>query len=58
MNKNERTFNQNTKNAVLSEKIPKKCLTIPPFVRIIAHVDRLNTVKQNRILGICIVVVR
>ncbi len=25
MNKNERTFNQNTKNAVLSEKLPKKC---------------------------------
>ena len=40
------------------QKVSEKCLTRAAFVRIIAHVDRLNAAKQNKILGICIVVVR
>ena len=33
-------------------------LTKRPEAGIIAHVDRLDAARQNRIMGICIVVVR
>ena len=45
----------------ISEKVQlfsKIRLTKRPETGIIAHVDRLNAAKHNRILGICIVVVR
>ncbi len=48
-------FSQIYKKVQLFSKI---CLTKRSKVVIIAHVDRLNAAKHNRILGICIVVVR
>lgn len=54
-----------------AEKLSRKCvcfqnlqifsdfrLTKRPEAGIIAHVDRLTAARQNRIMGICIVVVR
>ena len=47
--------------ALVAKKVQlfsKKCLTSTALAGIIAHVERLTPQDANKILGICIVVVR